>query len=420
MARVDEEAPKYFIKFKPKDKRPNQRDDKLQLFRSIAAIDDRNDLLDLNRYVGNHMTDPIMKTKETVTDINNYNVPVVIARLTPDQVDRLRRDPNIEYVAPDGYAYSCQQPGPTEGKQTIPWGYTKVKAKEAWAITGKKGDGVIVAVVDTGADSTHPDITPAVTVNQNFTTAPGYLPQDGALHGAHVTGTIVMQDNTQGFVGIAPNARAWNLRCGDAQGLFAWTDWLEGLEYAKTNNAPIVNNSISAANVSPTTAGPDAIATSVRDGYDNKGIIYNGALGNDANPAANAFPSNCYGMFGVSNIATTNDLSSTSNSGVNTDFCCPGRDIWSSTINGSYFMHDGTSMATPHLSGICALALSVFKDTGCPPYGTGLKKNKVVGGALRMAVNKLGKFTTERDNRYGYGLPEADKVCKAMMGFSLS
>lgn len=420
MVQIDTEQPKYFIKFKPKDKRPNKRDDKLELFRSIAGIDDHMDLLDLNRYTGSHMTDQIHKTKETVTDINNFNVPVVIARLTKDQVEMLRRDPNVEYVASDGYAYSQQQPGPVQGQQTIPWGYTKVRARQAWDITGKKGDGVIVAVIDTGVDSNHPDLKPAVTVNQNFTTAPGFLPQDGALHGAHVCGTIVMQDNSQGFVGIAPNARAWNLRCGDANGAFAWTDWLEGLEYAKTNNAPIVNNSIAALNINPTQPGPDTIAASVKDGFDNKGIIYNGALGNEGNPSANSFMSNTYGVFGVSNIATTNDLSATSNSGPNVDFCCPGRDIWSTTINGQYFMHDGTSMATPHLSGICALALSVFNDKGCPPYGTGLKKNKVVGGAMRMAVDKLGKFTTERDNRYGFGLPLADKVCRAMMGLTLS
>lgn len=420
MVKIDEKQPKYFIKFKPKEQRPNKHDDKLELFRHIAGIDDHMDLLDLNRYTGSHMTDQIHKTMETVTDINNYNVPVVIARLTKEQVEMLRRDPNVEYVAPDGYAYSCQQPGPISGQQVIPWGFTKVRAREAWTVSQKKGDGVIVAVVDTGVDSNHPDLKPAVTVNQNFTTRAGFLPEDGALHGAHVCGTIVMQDNAQGFVGIAPNAKAWNLRAGDHLGLFLWTDWLEALEYAKTNNAPIVNNSVASPNISPTQPGPDTIQSSIRDGSDNKGILYFAALGNEGNPNANSFPSNAYGTIGISNIATTNDLSSTSNSGVHTDFCCPGRDIWSTTINGQYFMHDGTSMATPHASGIAALALSVFNDKGCPPYGTGLKKNKVVGGAFRLAVDKLGKFTTERDNRYGYGLPLADKVCRAMMGMTLT
>jgi hypothetical protein len=65
----------------------------------------------------------------------------------------------------------------------------------------------------------------------------------------------------------------------------------------------------------------------------------------------------------------------------------------------------------PHASGD-ALAMAVFNNKGCPPYDTDLKKNEVVERAFRLAVNKLGKFTSDKDNRYGYGMPEADKVVK--------
>jgi subtilisin family serine protease len=430
MVAIDESRPKYFIKFKKKAMRPNKRDDKFELFRNDAGLNDHLELLDLTRYSGSHMKDPIIKHMDTVTDINSYEVPVVIARLTSEQVQALRKDPNVEYVAPDGLAYaaSSPQPGPVQGQQTIPWGFTKLKVRDAWNITQKKGNGVNVAVIDTGCDHNHPDVSPAVTINQNFTVEAGTIMRDADHHGMHVMGTIVMQDNTQGFVGVAPGARGWNLKAGysratppeSARGVFDWTDWLEALEYAKTNNAPIVNNSISALNVNPTNPGPDALAASVKDGFDNKGIIYMAALGNDGNATANAFMSNTYGTFGISNVAPDNNLSPSSNHGVNTDFTFPGHDIWSTIGGGAYFAHTGTSMATPSASGVAALALSVFNDKGCPPYGTGLKKNKVVGGAFRLAVDKLGKFTTERDNRYGYGLPLADKVCRAMMGMSLT
>lgn len=80
------------------------------------------------------MTDPIQKDMSTITDINSYQLPVIIARLTPDQVERLKQDPNVEYVAPDGVAYATVEPGPVHGKKTVPWGYTKVKAAEAWQI----------------------------------------------------------------------------------------------------------------------------------------------------------------------------------------------------------------------------------------------------------------------------------------------
>jgi subtilisin family serine protease len=431
MVEIDTKRGKFFIKFKKKEERPNQRDDKFELFRNIAGLNDHLDLLDLMRYSGSHMTDPIEKHMETVTDINNHEVPVIIARLTPEQAAALRRNPNIEYVAADGLAYAAQsQPGPVQGRQTIPWGYTKLKTSQAWQVTAKKGDGVNVAVIDTGCDHNHPDLTPAVTINQNFTVEPGTIMRDSDHHGCHVMGTIVMQNNSQGFVGIAPNAKGWNLKAGysratppeNAPGAFDWTDWLEALEYAKTNNAPIVNNSIAALNVNPTNPGPDTIAASVKDGFDNKGIIYMAALGNEGVANANSFMSNTYGAFGISNLhhPAGDNLHPTSNHGINVDFVFPGGDIWSTIGGGNYFAHSGTSMATPHASGVAALALSVFNDKGCPPYSAGLKKNKVVGGAFRLAVNKLNKFTTERDNRYGYGLPEADKVCRAMMGMALT
>jgi major intracellular serine protease len=418
VAKLDTEAPKYLVVFKPKDRRPNQRDDKLELFRSIIGLEDIRDILDLQYYKGGHMTDPLpQKTPTTVTDNNAYDMPVIAARLTKEQVSRLIRDPNVDSVQPERFMYSAQEPGPVQGQQVIPWGYTKVRAKQAWDISGKKGDGVTVAVLDTGCDATHSELRTAVKVNQNFTERTGTNAEDPVQHGTHVCGTICMAHDSQGFVGVAPNATVWNLRAGDHQGIFSSIDIWEALEYARNNNAMIVNMSIAGGNIDPPN---EARRESMRRGFDEKGMIYMVALGNNGNPSSNVSPSDYYGAFGISNLAKDNNLSATSNSGVNTDFTFPGRDIWSTANGGLWRMLDGTSMATPHASGVAALALSVFNDKGCPPYGAGIKKNKVVGGAFRLAVDKLGKFTTERDNRYGYGLPLADKVVRAMMGMSLS
>jgi hypothetical protein len=78
VTKIDTEVPKYLVVFKPKDRRPNQTDDKLELFRSIIGLEDVRDILDLQYYKGSHMTDPIpQKTPTTVTDNNAYDMPVI-------------------------------------------------------------------------------------------------------------------------------------------------------------------------------------------------------------------------------------------------------------------------------------------------------------------------------------------------------
>jgi hypothetical protein len=85
VTKIDTDAPKYLVVFKPKDRRSNQRDDKLELFRSIIGLEDVRDILDLQYYKGSHMTDPMpQKTPTTVTDNNAYDMPVIAARLTKD------------------------------------------------------------------------------------------------------------------------------------------------------------------------------------------------------------------------------------------------------------------------------------------------------------------------------------------------
>lgn len=117
MTRIDEQAPKYLVVFKRKDRRPNQRDDKLELFRSIIGLEDVRDILDLQYYKGSHMTDEIRKTSTTITDNNAYDMSVIIARLTDDQVARLRRDPNVDSVQPNKIEYAAQEPGPLQGRR---------------------------------------------------------------------------------------------------------------------------------------------------------------------------------------------------------------------------------------------------------------------------------------------------------------
>jgi subtilisin len=408
MVKIDENDDKYTVKFKQKDKRVNKTDDKVELFRQAIGLEDTSNILDLKSFTGNKKTSPIIKDKRTITDVNNYNCAFVIARLTPEQVIRLRKDPNVEYVAEDGIAFAAAQ--------VTGWNITKVKAPAAWASPlSAKGVGVIIAIVDTGVDSQHIDLKANIKINQSFIdTDPTTISKDSPnFHGTHVAGIAGALDNSEGVVGVAPGATLWNLRAGDANGLFKFTDTVEAIEYAKSNGAHIINASLGAIDThdQPT-------ADSIKDGYDNDGIIFCGSEGNNGKQSSTNYISRYYGVLGVSNLQENNTLHGTSNYGPNTDFTLPGTNINSTKNGNAYQILTGTSMSCPALSGLCALALSAYRDTGCPPYTPGLKRNKVIESALKMSVNKLGAFTTERDNRYGYGLPEADKLIQTMKGIT--
>jgi hypothetical protein len=86
MVNIDPNDTPAIIKFKPKDRRPYQRDDKFEIFRSAIGLADVRDILDLTHYQGSHATDQIYKERDTITDINSYESPFIFARINDEQL----------------------------------------------------------------------------------------------------------------------------------------------------------------------------------------------------------------------------------------------------------------------------------------------------------------------------------------------
>jgi len=103
MVAIDPSAKKYIIRFKPKEQRVNRRDDKVELFRAILGIEDTNNILDVTKESDKVRLSVIKKTVfekdlQTISDINTYQLPLVMARLTEEQYHKVRKDPNVLYV----------------------------------------------------------------------------------------------------------------------------------------------------------------------------------------------------------------------------------------------------------------------------------------------------------------------------------
>ncbi len=256
------------------------------------------------------------------------------------------------------------------------WNLNSIQAPEVWA-QGFTGEGVVVAVVDTGVDGSHPELYSQMWVN------PGELPgngiddddngfiddvygwdfvesdndpADGNGHGTHVAGTIAAANDGLGSTGVAFGATIMPVRVLDANGAGSFYDVAAGIRYAVDNGAQVINLSLggsysSAVHSALAYAGQHSVFVVAAAGNEG-GVapVYPAAFSaelthvlsvgaHDSNNAR-AYFSNGVGASGAVQVAAP---------GVGVLSCLPGN---------RYGRLSGTSMAAPHVSGLAALALS--------------------------------------------------------------
>jgi subtilisin family serine protease/subtilisin-like proprotein convertase family protein/DNA-binding cell septation regulator SpoVG len=261
-----------------------------------------------------------------------------------------------------------------------------IDAPEAWDVsTGSATSPVIVAIIDTGVDYTHPDLAANMWINAGEVAGDGVDndgngfvddvrgydfnnndadPMDDNGHGTHVAGTIgAVGNNGIGVAGIAWNVRIMPVKVFDASGNGFLDTAIRGLNYAVQMGASISNNSYGATGA----GADDPLFLEAIHNAANFGHIFVAAAGNAGtdNDAAGFFP----GGFDVDNILSVaatdrNDqLAYFSNFGATTvDLAAPGVDILSTQPGGKYQTLSGTSMATPHVTGVVALVRGLHPD----------------------------------------------------------
>jgi len=267
------------------------------------------------------------------------------------------------------------------------WGLNKIDAPEAWSVsTGGSGSNrVVVAVIDTGVDYNHPDLAANIWTNSHETAGNGRDddnngfaddihgydfanndadPMDDNSHGTHVSGTIAgVGNNSRGVAGVNWSAEIMPLKFLNGQGSGYLSDAVRAINYATMErtqegvNVRVINASWGGGGFS------SAMDTAIRTAGD-AGILFVAAAGNDAanNDASPHYPAN-YASANVISVAATdqNDrLATFSDYGATTvDIAAPGVSIYSTLPNNRYGTYSGTSMATPHVAGVAALAWAV-------------------------------------------------------------
>jgi subtilisin family serine protease len=265
------------------------------------------------------------------------------------------------------------------------WGTDLVRAPEAWA-RGYTGQGITVAVIDSGVDINHSDLRNNIWVNRrevpndgidndgngyvddvhgwnfgagqnNNNVTPGTT-SSGQSHGTHVAGTIAAMNNGVGLTGVAPNARIMSLRMGnvDSSGRFVNPGSLaQAIRYAVDNGARVINMSLSWTDSAELRS---ALAYAA-----SRNVITVSAAGNSGffSPGTPAYYATQYGL-SAGAIDRYGSVAYFSNrAGSNSQMrhvMAPGVDVYSTLPGNRYGLLSGTSMAAPHVAGVVALMLS--------------------------------------------------------------
>jgi len=264
----------------------------------------------------------------------------------------------------------------------------------------------IVAVIDSGIDVNHPDLTSNLLVDQgrNFTSADATDIRDGTGHGTHVAGTIgAIGNNATGFTGVCWQAAMIPIRVlgNDNNGTLA--DIADGIAYAAQTEARIFNISIGYTVPSP--AIEEAIRLASAGG---KLIVAAAGNSNSNNDMVPAFPGNINdpAIISVAALQRDGDLALFSNFGATlVDIAAPGSDIlstWPLALSNddpaiAYQLNSGTSMAAPHVAGALALfwsyapnlAAAEVKSHLLETAGVGRFATKVIAGSRTLDLSNL-------------------------------
>lgn len=235
------------------------------------------------------------------------------------------------------------------------WGHDRIDADEVT----EDGTGVGVAILDTGVDTDHCDLTVAGGTN---CTGRGKGFEDKNGHGTHCAGIATADDNEIGVVGVAPDADLYGVKVLDNSGSGYWS-WIAcGIDWCRTNGIEILSMSLGGSGMS------DAVKTAITDTYD-AGHLLVAAAGNGDNDTDGectdddnvSQPASHPDVIAVSAMDEDDTLASYSSVGPEIELMAPGTDIRSTYKGDDYATLSGTSMACPHVSGAAAV---VWADNG--------------------------------------------------------
>ncbi len=284
-------------------------------------------------------------------------------------MERLRNDPYVQSAEQDTTNHIMYTPNDTNynlqyGLKNIGQAIQNitgtanadVKAEAAWDVT--RGNGIKVAILDTGIQTNHPDLSGKVIASKFFTTT---TVEDSFGHGTHVAGIIAATtNNSAGVAGTCPDCQLIIGKVMDDTGSGSTSNIASGITWAADQGAQVINLSLGSVQASSKTTYQTAINYATQ-----KGAIVVAAAGNcgGTNFSSNgctaqnqiSYPGANDGVITVGSTDNKDVKSTFSNYGTHVEVTAPGTNIVSTVPGSKYAYKSGTSMATPMVVGVVAL-----------------------------------------------------------------
>lgn len=312
------------------------------------------------------------------------HIPVVEARLPSAAIFALSQAANIAYIESNEVV---------KATDIIPWGIERIfgseqRLSDTWM--SSEGEGVGVAVLDTGIDGSHADLNVVGGINL-INNDPYDVDQN--THGTHVAGIIAALNQQSGIAGVAPGVSLYSVTVLDAAGSGYMSDVIQGIEWAMNQNIEIINMSLGAESSS------NALESITQAAFD-AGHLLIAAAGNEGVQSGQgdtvSYPAKLPSVIAVAAASESDQRASFSSHGEAVELIAPGVNILSTMPGDDYAYKNGTSMAAPHVAGVAALMWSIN------PSLTNIDIRQI----LQESAEDLGLSA----NHQGYGMVDGFKA----------